>query len=254
MFELPPPVLELRDACLNLGNRRVLKHCDLCLYPGEVLAIVGPSGAGKSSLLNVLSGRQAPSTCALFQLQGQDVRASEHHTVLQLRRRATGYVAQDAHQALDLHLSAAANIARRLFDLGLNHAGDALTQARSWIERLGLAPGRAHEPVIQFSGGMRQRIQIAAAMVHGPSVLFLDEPTSGLDSVAQAALIDILMQLKHERATSMLFVTHDLRLARLIADRALVMDQGRIVSEAVIDRLLTEPDHPTAQALVKAVL
>lgn len=254
MFELPPPVLELRDVWLKLDGRPVLAHCDLCLYPGEVLAIVGPSGAGKSSLLNVLSGRQAPSACSFFALQGQAVQTGDSHAILQLRRRTTGYVAQDARQTLDMGLSAAANIVRRLFDLGLNHAGDALAQARDWMLRLGLEPERLHDPVTRFSGGMRQRIQIAAAMVHGPQILFLDEPTSGLDSVAQATFIDVLLQLKNDSTASMVFVTHDLRLAGLIADRVLVMDQGQIVSEAVTDRLLTEPQHPTAQALVKAMM
>lgn len=101
---------------------------------------------------------------------------------------------------------------------------------------------------------MRQRVQIAAAMIHQPSILFLDEPTAGLDSVAQADFLDVLSNLRNQTQTAMVFVTHDLRLARLIADRAIVMDQGRIVSESIMDRLLTEPEHLIAQTLVKAMI
>ena len=165
-----------------------------------------------------------------------------------------GYVAQDASTTLNLRQSAATNIVRRLFDLGDNRAVDALKQAQKWGQRLGLCPERLHEPVKNFSGGMRQRVQIAAAMIHQPSILFLDEPTAGLDSVAQADFLDVLSNLRNQTQTAMVFVTHDLRLARLIADRAIVMDQGRIVSESIMDRLLTEPEHLIAQALVKAMI
>lgn len=254
MFDLPAPVLAVCQADLRLGDRTVLSDCSVTLYPAEVLAIVGPSGAGKSSLLNVLAGRQPATQCSEFRLDGQDLRQSTDHRIGQLRRRLTGYVAQDARATLDLSQSAATNIVRRLLDLGRNHAQDALSQALAWGQRLGLPIERLHEPVSTFSGGMQQRVQIAAAMVHAPAILFLDEPTAGLDSVAQAELLDVLTGLITRTDTAMVFVTHDLRLARLIADRALVMDQGRIVSEAIMDRLLTEPDHAIAEALVKAMI
>lgn len=162
-----------------------MSDCHLKLYPSEVLALVGPSGAGKSSLLNILAGRQLSNNCRALSLLGELLRTSLYQTNL-LRRRACGYVAQDASTTLNLRQSAATNIVRRLFDLGDNRAVDALKQAQKWGQRLGLCPERLHEPVKNFSGGMRQRVQIAAAMIHQPSILFLDEPTAGLDSVAQA--------------------------------------------------------------------
>lgn len=254
MFKLPAPIMEIQQLNLRKGARQILSACDLQLYPSEVLAIVGPSGAGKSSLLNVLVAKDKPSNCGLFQLKEQDVHNTDAHKIHRLRRQLTGYVAQDASETLDLKISAAANIAQRLFDLGLNSASDALTRVRDLSERLGLPLARLEDCVATYSGGMRQRVQIAAAIVHEPEILFLDEPTSALDSVSQAELIDCLLNLKAERNLSMVFVTHDLRLVRLIADRVLVMDQGRVVSQAVIDRMLTEPDHPTADALVKAMI
>ena len=243
MFSLPDPVLTAQAISLEIAGHRILSDCHLKLYPSEVLALVGPSGAGKSSLLNILAGRQLSNNCQALSLLGQDLlRTSLYQTNL-LRRRACGYVAQDASTTLNLRQSAATNIVRRLFDL-----------AQKWGQRLGLCPERLHEPVKNFSGGMRQRVQIAAAMIHQPSILFLDEPTAGLDSVAQADFLDVLSNLRNQTQTAMVFVTHDLRLARLIADRAIVMDQGRIVSESIMDRLLTEPEHLIAQALVKAMI
>ena len=254
MFSLPDPVLTAQAISLEIAGHRILSDCHLKLYPSEVLALVGPSGAGKSSLLNILAGRQLSNNCQALSLLGQDLlRTSLYQTNL-LRRRACGYVAQDASTTLNLRQSAATNIVRRLFDLGDNRAVDALKQAQKWGQRLGLCPERLHEPVKNFSGGMRQRVQIAAAMIHQPSILFLDEPTAGLDSVAQADFLDVLSNLRNQTQTAMVFVTHDLRLARLIADRAIVMDQGRIVSESIVDRLLTEPEHLIAQALVKAMI
>ena len=254
MFKLPLPVLDIQQLSLVKGERQILSACDLQLYPSEVLAIVGPSGAGKSSLLNILVGKDTPSECHLFKLKEHDMQKTDAHRIYQLRRQVMGYVAQDADLTLDLKLSAAANIAQRLFDLGLNSAKDALRRAKELSERLGLPLERLDDSIATYSGGMRQRVQIAAAIVHEPEILCLDEPTSGLDSVSQAEFIDCLLGLKAEQNLSMVFVTHDLRLARLIADRVLVMDRGKVVSQAVIDRMLTEPDHPTAEALVKAMI
>ena len=254
MFELPSPILEITEASYHAGGRMILENCNLKLYPSEVLAIVGCSGSGKTSLLNILAGRVSPASCTVFRLNGQDMLAGGDPVVARLWRKATGYVTQDAAETLDLNMSACANIARRLFELGLTHAGDALQRAQDRAERLGLPAGRLSEPVRSFSGGMRQRVQIAAAMVHDPEILFLDEPTSGLDSIAQALFLETLMQVRQEGGTAMILVTHDLRIARLIADRVLVMDAGWVVAEAVTDRLMTEPVHPVAKALVEAMI
>lgn len=251
MFELPPPVIDLQGLSFGHGAVPVLHDCALQLYPAECLAIVGASGSGKSTLLSVLAGRSPLPMVAHYHLAGRDMRADaarEHW------RRETGYVGQNAAQMLDLNLSAAGNIARRLLDLGSREAQGVLAQCRDWLHRLGLDPQRLKDPVGQFSGGMQQRVQIAAALVHGPKILFLDEPTTGLDTVSQAGLIDILRQLKRTQDTAMIFVTHDLAVARLIADRVLVMDRGRIVEEALCDRLLCAPSSPAATEIVRAML
>lgn len=251
MFELSSPVLEARYIQFQYGENIVLRNCNIELYEGECLAILGPSGSGKSTLLSLLAGRLPLNHAYYYQIAGQDMVAGESAKDL---RHLTGYVSQNPAQTLDMNLSAGANIVRQLFDIGSRDAKLALAHCRHWMRRLGLDDSRLLEPVGQFSGGMQQRVQIAAALVHRPQVLFLDEPTTGLDTVSQSQLIDILRGLKHDRSTAMLFVTHDLSIARLIADRIIVMDKGEIVEEAVCDRLLTDPQSSAATELVRAML
>lgn len=251
MFELQAPILEANNICFQYGTRPVLQKCSLELYPGECLAILGRSGSGKSTLLSLLAGRLPLQQASSYHLDGHDLLSDEKMRRL---RKLTGYVSQHAATMLDLKLSAAANIARQLFDLGIREAKPALEDCRRWLNRLAMDERHLTQPVEQFSGGMQQRVQIAAALIHRPKVLFLDEPTTGLDAVAQSELIDILRGLKRDRATAMLFVTHDLAIAKLIADRVIVMDDGQVVEEAVCDRILTAPQSPAAIDLVRAVI
>lgn len=251
MFELPPPVLSVTGLSHRYAGRAVLHDCALSLYPGECLAIVGASGSGKSSLLSLLAGRQAWQEIGHYHLAGRDMRAQAAPRFV---REVSGYVAQQAGQMLNMNLSAAANIVARPLDLGRRDARALLAEALDWLEKLGLDPARLGDRVGGFSGGMQQRVQIAAALIHRPQILFLDEPTTGLDTVAQSGLIDILRGFKQAQATAMLFVTHDLAVARLLADRVLVIEAGRIVEEAVCDCLLAAPQSAAGRALVRAML
>ena len=121
------------------------------------------------------------------------------------------------------------------------------------LERVGLNDV-GQKRVGAFSRGMRQRLGLAEILMKNAEIAILDEPTSGLDSIAQALFLETLMQVRQEGGTAMILVTHDLRIARLIADRVLVMDAGWVVAEAVTDRLMTEPVHPVAKALVEAMI
>lgn len=251
MFELQAPLLEAHSISFQYGNQSVLQDCSLELYAGECLAILGRSGSGKSTLLSLLAGRIPLNHASRYHLDGLDVLSADGALML---RQLTGYVSQNASTMLDIRLSAAANIARKLFDLGSRDAGRALADCRLWLSRLDMDERHLIQPVCQFSGGMQQRVQIAAALIHRPKVLFLDEPSTGLDTVSKSELIDILRGLKRDRSTAMIFVTHDLAIAKLIADRIIVMDQGKIVEEAVCDRLLTAPQSSAAVDLVRAMI
>ena len=105
-----------------------------------------------------------------------------------------------------------------------------------------------------LSGGMLQRVQIAKALANNPEIIFLDEPTSGLDLSVQARLLDLIKKIQHEFKISMILVSHDLGVIRLLADRVLVMKEGRIIEAGLTDQILEDPQHPYTQLLVNSML
>ncbi|PWE52507.1 hypothetical protein DEM27_30530 [Metarhizobium album] len=251
MLELPPPLLTLDGVS---HGPRTLHDASLSLYPGEVLCLVGKSGAGKSTLLRIAAGLLPPGKGRALLPGGVSLYELPEQVLVSLRRRRFGFVAQDAGDTLDMAASAAANIAQPLFDNGERHFGRALAAARRWFAALDLDAARLGDRPGVFSGGMRQRLQIARALVHGPEILFLDEPTNGLDTAAQARLLTLLSDLQRCTGVAMLLVTHDLRIARLIAHRVLVLEAGGVVEEAPPDRLIADPRHPAARDLVAAMI
>jgi putative phosphonate transport system ATP-binding protein len=171
-----------------------------------------------------------------------------------LARTDWGYVHQDATQGLRMNVSAGANVGERLMALGERHYGRIRTAAAEWMTRVELDPGRMDEPPRAFSGGMRQRLQIARNLVTRPRLVFMDEPTSGLDVSVQARLLDLLRSLTRRLSLAAVLVTHDLAVARLLAHRMIVMRSGRVVESGLTDQVLDDPQHPYTQLLVSSVL
>lgn len=259
MFELPLPLLRLDHVSFGVGGgQRIVRAASLSLYPGEVLCLVGKSGAGKSTLLRIAAGLLRPMEGRVLLPAGAEVQVSLYdlpeQDLVSLRRRHFGFVAQNARDTLDMAQSAAANVAQPLFDNGERRFAHALAAARYWFSALGLDAARTGDLPSVFSGGMQQRLQIAKALAHGPKMLFLDEPTTGLDTAVQAKLLKLLSDLQRKTGVAMLLVTHDLRIARLIAHRVIVLDEGALVEEATPDRLIADPDHPAACGLVSAMI
>jgi putative phosphonate transport system ATP-binding protein len=126
--------------------------------------------------------------------------------------------------------------------------------AIDWLERVEIDPSRVDDIPRTFSGGMRQRLQIARNLVTSPRLIFMDEPTSGLDVSVQARLLDLLRQLTREMQLAAIIVTHDLAVARLLAHRMIVMQRGVIVESGLTDQVLDDPQHPYTQLLVSSVL
>lgn len=257
MFDLPPPVLDLRQVCLNVQGKTLLKNVTLSLYPNEILCVVGSSGAGKSSTLKLAAGLCEP------QIGRVSVRVGENATALAelseqdligFRRRHFGFVRQNAAETMNMDQSVAANIAQPLFDNGCRSFANAMAAVRLWCEALQLDVNRLHEKPSAFSGGMLQRVQIAKAMVHAPSIILLDEPTTGLDTTIQSALLMLLLKMQRQSGVAMVLVTHDLRIARLIAHRVVVLDNGMVVEEAPPDRIIADPQHSATKRLVGAML
>lgn len=258
MLDLPPPLLELDRVAFEVPGKYIVRNVSLSLYPAEIVCVVGGSGAGKSTLLRIAAGLRPPSAGQLLvRRPGGEITAFHslpEHLQPAFRRRHFGFVAQNARDTLDMAQSAAANIAMPLFENGGRNFGRAFQSARHWFDALQLDESRMNERPEMFSGGMQQRLQIAKALVHRPDVLFLDEPTTGLDTSAQAKLLTLLLEIQCRTGVAMLLVTHDLRIARLLAHRIVVVHDGEIVEEAPPDRLVADPQHAAARDLMSAMI
>ena len=253
-----PPLLQVRNLGCAYGMRAVVRDISFDLWPGEVLAIVGESGSGKSTLLNAVAARHTPSAGQVaFALKDgalQDIYAMTEAQRRMLARTDWGFVHQNAADGLRMNVSAGANVAERLMALGQRHYGNLRAQATDWLERVEISPSRIDDRPDTFSGGMRQRLQIARNLITQPRLVFMDEPTSGLDVSVQARLLDMLRMLTRQMGLAAIIVTHDLAVARLLAQRMLVMQGGVAVETGLTDQVLDDPQHPYTQLLVSSVL
>jgi putative phosphonate transport system ATP-binding protein len=231
---------------------------DTDLWPGEVLAIVGESGSGKTTLLNVLSGRIAPDAGTVW-YRGKngrlvDVHAMPAPVLRSLHRSDWGFVHQDPRQSLRMNVSAGGNVGERLMAQGARHYADIRAEAAAWLRQVEIDPARIDDLPRSFSGGMLQRLQIARTLVTRPALVFMDEPTGGLDVSVQARLLDLIRTLVARLHIAAVLVTHDIAVARLLAQRIMVMQNGRVVEAGLTDRVLDDPQHPYTQLLVSSVL
>jgi putative phosphonate transport system ATP-binding protein len=165
-----------------------------------------------------------------------------------------GTVYQNPRDGLRMHVSAGGNIGERLMANGLRHYGQVRRKALNWLEKVEIDQERIDDTPDTFSGGMQQRLQIARNLVTGPRIIFMDEPTSGLDVSVQARLLDLLRGLVTELDLSMVMVTHDLAVTRLLAHRLIVMKDGEAVESGLTDQVLDDPQHPYTQLLVSSIL
>lgn len=247
------PLLQVPSLSVRFGATLAVDHTALELHAGEVVAVVGESGSGKTTLLRALAGRVAQAEGRVL-YRGRDLLTLPERERRALLRSEWGYVEQHAHEGLRMGVSAGANIGERLMDGGERRFDAVRAQALAWLQRVELDPARIDDLPQRFSGGMRQRLQIARNLVCGPRLLLMDEPTSGLDVSVQARLLDLLRALVQRLHLSALVVTHDLGVARLLAERTLVMHRGRIVEQGLTDRVFDDPQHPYTQLLVASVV
>lgn len=241
-----------------LARRSAVEDASLVLHAGEVVALVGESGSGKSTLLNCIAGRLQPTQGQVLYTAADgrllDVHRLSERERRRLERTEWGFVQQNAADGLRMNVSAGANIGERLMGQGQRHYGELRRQAADWMGRVELDAARLDDSPRDFSGGMRQRLQIARNLVTRPRLVLMDEPTSGLDVSVQARLLDLIRLLVARLHLSALIVTHDLGVARLLAHRTLVMREGRIVEQGLTDRVLDDPQHAYTQLLVSSVV
>ncbi len=252
------PLLSATGLAKSYGGRAAVTEASFALDEGEVLAIVGESGSGKSTLLNMLSGRLAPDAGEI-RYRMRDGRSKSLAAMSEPERRLLmrtdwGFVHQDAAQGLRMNVSAGGNIGERLMAIGDRHYGDIRATAADWLQRVEIDLARIDDQPSAFSGGMRQRLQIARNLVTSPRLVFMDEPTGGLDVSVQARLLDLIRGLVADLGLAVILVTHDLAVARLLSHRILVMKQGHVIEAGLTDRVLDDPQAPYTQLLVSSVL
>jgi peptide/nickel transport system ATP-binding protein len=233
------------------GERiRALEDADFTLRAGERVAVVGPSGSGKSTLARCLAGLEPPTAGeVLFE---QAPVTGLRGAARRLFQRAVQMVFQEAASSLNPRWPAGRSVAEPLTLLGLAPPAEAERRVGDQLKEVGLPPDAARRPPRELSGGQRQRVALARAIGVGPRALLLDEATTGLDGPVQAQILALVKDLQARNGLACVFVSHDLRLVAAVADRVVVMDDGRIVETGAVEEVLRAPSHETTRALVRA--
>lgn len=220
------------------------------LHRGECLALVGESGSGKTTIARSIVGLHQPDRGGIL-LHGEELPARIRDRSL-AQRRAIQYVFQNPFQSLNPRRRIGEDLARPGQVLrGLSHA-EAKTEVGGLLEQVRLPQRLADRYPAQLSGGERQRVAIARALAAHPDLLVCDEVTSALDVSVQAAVLEVLAELRDDLGVALLFITHDLGVVSVVADRIIVLERGRICEAGLTEQLLSEPRHPYTRRLVDA--
>ena len=242
-----------RSGKFGFGTTQIkaLDDVSISLKAGSTLAVVGESGSGKSTLARCLlqlhpfdSGEVIFEGQDLAKLQGQALRNVRKH--LQM-------VFQDPFASLNPRMKVGEIVSEGLLIHGLGSAAEQKASMLHMLKRVGLSADDAHKYPHQFSGGQRQRIGIARALVLQPKVVVCDEPVSALDVSVQAQILLLLKQLQQEMGLSYVFISHDLRVVRHVADEIVVMHQGKIVEQGAVEAIYNAPQQPYTQQLLSAI-
>jgi putative phosphonate transport system ATP-binding protein len=250
---IPEPLLRVSGLTKRYGARTACADVSFEVRPGEVLGIVGESGSGKSTVLQCVYLDTVPDAGSVL-LEGEELTAVDPVRRRWLRSFRMGIVHQDAAKGLDLTVSAGGNVAERLLAADWRHVGRIRARGTDLLGRVEVAVDRLDDRAAEFSGGMRQRLQLAKAMANEPPLLLLDEPTSSLDVHVQAAILDLVKELQAQTGVAMVVVSHDLGVIRLLAHRTLVMYRGRVVESGITEQVLEDPQDAYTQLLVASSL
>jgi oligopeptide/dipeptide ABC transporter ATP-binding protein len=229
---------------------RAVENVSLSIAPGEALGVVGESGSGKSTLGRLLLRLLEP-TAGRVQFSGEDLLALDAAALRRFRGRMQ-MVFQDPYASLNRRMTIGEALAEPLrLHRGLDRAG-AREAAAELMRKVGLTEGHLERYPRAFSGGQRQRVAIARALASGPQFIVADEPVSALDVSIQAEVLNLLRDLQREMTLALMFVSHDLSVVEIMADRVMVLYLGRVMEEAPTDALYARPAHPYTVALMQA--
>ncbi|WP_313137926.1 ABC transporter ATP-binding protein [Paracoccus jeotgali] len=255
-------LLDVRDLVTEFpggsGGLRAVDEVSFRLDRGEVLGLVGESGSGKSVTgFSIMGLVDWPGRIASGQIifDGKDLAQADAETRRSLRGRRIAMVFQDPMMTLNPVLRIGTQITEALHAHETMTRQEARQRARDALGQVGIpSPDeRLAAYPHQFSGGMRQRVAIAIALLHRPDLIIADEPTTALDVTIQAQIISEFQKLTEEQGTSVIWITHDLAIVSGLADRIAVMYGGRIVEAGSITEVLEAPRHPYTRGLIRSV-
>jgi oligopeptide transport system ATP-binding protein len=257
------PLLDVQDLRTHFHTRggvfRAVDGVSFSVEKGETLGIVGESGSGKSVTCYSLMGlvRQPPGRIvggrALF--DGTDLLHAPPSALRAIRGRRIAMIFQDPMTSLNPYLRISDQLIEPLLIHEQISRRDALARGLAMLEAVGIndAAGRLHRYPHEFSGGMRQRVMIAMALINRPELLIADEPTTALDVTVQAQILELIRKLQQEFGMAVIFITHDLGVVSGLCDRVQVMYAGRIVESAPTRKLFSQPGHPYTRALQRSI-
>lgn len=244
-------LLEAKNLTKRFQSRHVIAVDDVsfALQKGETLGIVGESGSGKSTLAKLVLRLLSPDAGEIF-FNGVSLSHLEGEGLRKFRKKAQ-IIFQHPAQSLDPRMKVAGILREPFLIHGLGEEALIRSRINEWLDRVELGerflPRYPHE----LSGGECQRVAIARAMVLEPELLVCDEPVSALDWLVQAQLLNLLLRLQREKNSSLIFISHDLRVVRHMSDEILVMKEGRVCESAPRDRIFRDPAHPYTRALIQ---
>nr|WP_275592468.1 ABC transporter ATP-binding protein [Aquamicrobium sp. NLF2-7] len=259
---MPQPLLELDKVCIDLqrdrDDLRIVDGVSLNVGEGEIVGIVGESGCGKSltafSILDLFPSAAVRVSAGHILFRSNDLRTMEARGLRRMRGRDIGMVFQDPSSFLDPLMRVGDQVGQALRVHGYSGNVSARIEELLALTELPDPAGVARKYPHELSGGMRQRVLIAAALAMNPALLIADEPTTALDVTVQKGILQLLLRLRDELGLSILLITHDLGVIAETCDRVYVMYAGRVVETAGIYDLFENPRHPYTQGLLKSTL
>lgn len=248
----------VRNFCPNCKTVYACRDINIDLYPGEILGIVGESGSGKSTLMQTLYFDQVVSSGEYYISEYKDGKTNLYEVNIyeqkNIRNKLLGMVYQNPIMGLRMDYSSLSNIAEKMIAAGNRNVESMIKRGHELLEKVDISTLRSKEAPKNFSGGMQQRVQIAKALSNSPPILLLDEVTTGLDLSVQADVLDLIKTIQRDLNISMIIVSHDLAVIRMLADRTVVMHNGIIIEKGLTDQILEDPQNAYTQQLVYSLL
>lgn len=255
------PILEIQNLCksfqkpgiFNRLKSNVVKDVSFKIFPGEIVALVGESGSGKSTIARLITRLIRPTSGSII-LNGRNTQVSEARKVPLEYRKAVQMVFQDPFASLNSVHTVYHHLSRPLIRQGVNEKNNISDIIIEKLEDVGLVPGNifAKKFPHEMSGGERQRVAIARALCLEPDIIIADEPTSMLDVSIRMDILEIFSKLRIEKNLTFVFITHDFASARYLADRILVLYEGKIIEENTAEDLIKSPKNDYTKKLVGA--